>query len=45
MPNLINQMTIDFKKNGEIIKKPDVVIFEGWCVGAKPQKKKIYYDL
>ncbi len=24
----------------KIIKKPDVVIFEGWCVGAKPQKKK-----
>ncbi len=23
-----------------INKKPDVVIFEGWCVGVKPQKKK-----
>ncbi len=23
-----------------IYKKPDIVIFEGWCVGAKPQKKK-----
>ena len=22
-----------------IDKKPDIVIFEGWCVGAKPQKK------
>ena len=21
-------------------KKPNIVIFEGWCVGAKPQKKK-----
>ena len=23
-----------------IYKKPDIVIFEGWCVGARPQKKK-----
>tara|TARA_B100001248_G_scaffold19291_1_gene12759 strand:- start:2462 stop:3379 length:918 start_codon:yes stop_codon:yes gene_type:complete len=23
-----------------INKKPDIVIFEGWCVGVKPQKKK-----
>ena len=23
-----------------IKKKPNIVIFEGWCVGAKPQKKK-----
>ena len=23
-----------------IKKKPDIVIFEGWCVGAKPQKNK-----
>ena len=30
------------KKNKwkKIKKKPDVVIFEGWCVGAKPQKLK-----
>ena len=29
------------KINGKKIKKkPDVVIFEGWCVGAKPQKLK-----
>ena len=24
----------------KITKKPDIVIFEGWCVGAKPQNKK-----
>ena len=24
----------------KILKKPDIIIFEGWCVGAKPQKKK-----
>ena len=24
----------------KISKKPDIVIFEGWCVGAKPQSKK-----
>jgi len=29
------------KKNWlKVIKKPNIVIFEGWCVGAKPQKKK-----
>lgn len=22
----------------KVLKKPDIVIFEGWCVGAKPQK-------
>ena len=29
------------KKNKwiKILKKPDIVIFEGWCVGAKAQKK------
>ena len=26
------------KKWSKIIKKPNIVIFEGWCVGAKPQK-------
>ena len=25
-----------------IRKKPEIVIFEGWCVGVTPQKKKIY---
>ena len=32
---------IDLKKNIGIIlkKKPEIVIFEGWCVGAKPQNK------
>ena len=24
----------------KITKKPDIVIFEGWCVGAKPESKK-----
>jgi len=30
-----------YKKNKwiKVLKKPDVVIFEGWCVGAKAQKK------
>ena len=29
------------KKNWQKIdKRPEIVIFEGWCVGAKPQKKK-----
>ena len=29
------------KKNWQKIKKqPEIIIFEGWCVGAKPQKKK-----
>ena len=28
------------KKWQKINKKPDLVIFEGWCVGATPQKKK-----
>ncbi len=28
------------KKWQKIRKKPDIVIFEGWCVGAKPQKKR-----
>ena len=31
-----------FKQNfwQKITKKPDIIIFEGWCVGAKPQNKK-----
>ena len=28
------------KKWQKIEKKPEIVIFEGWCVGAKPQKNK-----
>ena len=24
----------------KIKKKPDIIIFEGWCVGAEPQKFK-----
>ena len=32
---------IDFKKKmAKNKKKPDIVIFEGWCVGATPQKNK-----
>ena len=31
----------DLKKKWlKVNKKPDIVIFEGWCVGAEPQKKK-----
>ena len=29
----------------KVAKKPNIVIFEGWCVGVEPQKKKIYYYL
>ncbi len=28
------------RKWQKIIKKPDIVIFEGWCVGVTPQKNK-----
>jgi len=28
------------KKWQKIKKKPQIIIFEGWCVGAKPQEKK-----
>ena len=28
------------KKWKKIKKQPQIIIFEGWCVGAKPQKKK-----
>ena len=31
------------KKKWQVVKeKPDIVIFEGWCVGVTPQKKRIY---
>ena len=30
------------KKWQKIKKQPHIIIFEGWCVGAKPQKKKIF---
>ena len=41
IPDLINQTMIDTQKKMAKIKyKPDVVIFEGWCVGVTPQKKK-----
>ena len=28
------------KKWKKVYRKPQVIIFEGWCVGARPQKKK-----
>ena len=28
------------RKWQKIIKQPQIIIFEGWCVGAKPQEKK-----
>ena len=32
---------IDFQKKWQKINfKPDIVIFEGWCVGSTPQKNK-----
>ena len=31
------------KKWQKVYKKPEIVIFEGWCVGVKPQKKKDLY--
>ena len=40
--NLINLLMIAYQKtNGKKLKKkPNIVIFEGWCVGVKPQKNK-----
>ena len=35
---LIKQLMTDYKKNWYKLKKrPDVIIFEGWCVGAKAE--------
>ena len=31
---------LKFKYWKKIKKKPDIIIFEGWCVGAEPQKFK-----
>ena len=31
---------VHLKKWQKVLKKPDIVIFEGWCVGITPQKKK-----
>ena len=28
------------KSKWQKLQKPDIVIFEGWCVGARPQKNK-----
>ena len=33
-------MIVTKKKMAKNKKKPDIVIFEGWCVGATPQKNK-----
>ena len=31
---------IDLKNQmDKVLKKPDIIIFEGWCVGARHQKK------
>ena len=32
-------MIVVIKKWIKVSKKPDIVIFEGWCVGASPEKK------
>ena len=39
---MINLLTIGLKRiNGKkYLTKPHVIIFEGWCVGATPQKNK-----
>ena len=29
----------------KVNKKPDIVIFEGWCVGVTPQKKDLLVPL
>ena len=42
--NLINKFFNSIKKNkywSKIIRKPEIVILEGWCVGAKPQSNSL----
>ena len=29
----------------KVTKKPNIVVFEGWCVGAEPQKKKRFINI
>ena len=29
---------LNYNIGRKLSKKPDIIIFEGWCVGAKPQK-------
>ena len=42
LPNFNKAIDDRFPKNkwNTINKRPDVIIFEGWCVGAKPEKGK-----
>ena len=35
-----NDERLSKKKWQKVLRKPDIVIFEGWCVGVSPQKKK-----
>ena len=35
-----NDDRLSKKKWQKVLKKPNIVIFEGWCVGVSPQKKK-----
>ena len=35
-----NDNRLSKKKWQKILRKPNIVIFEGWCVGVSPQKKK-----
>ena len=38
--NLTSLSMIDYKKKWQKVKKkPDIVIFEGWCVGVTATKK------
>ena len=41
IPQFDKSMDDRFKKNKwiKVLKKPDIVIFEGWCVGARAQQK------
>ena len=38
IPKFENQLTIDLLKKWLKVKKPDVVIFEGWCRSAGTKK-------
>ena len=35
-----NDNRLSKKKWQKILRKPNIIIFEGWCVGVSPQKKK-----
>ena len=38
-------MIESLKKMAKVKFKPDIVIFEGWCVGVTPQKKDLIKPL